>query len=68
MNQLIGQLSVLVNPILTLARLLASVLLALLVLATIVTLAGHQLPYIPAIGGDLTGRAALIAALAYYLK
>lgn len=69
MNDIIGTIGKVTTPIVTLCRLLIQVLLALLIFATIASMSGFDVPYLKSLTvGDLTGKAAMIAALAFYLR
>ena len=67
-DQLAGMLRTLISQITGWLKLLAGLLLALMVFATLTTMLGHPIPYVPAFRGSLQEAGIWTACLAYFLS
>ena len=66
-DQVLNTLKTLISQIATWAQLLAGLIFSLLLLGTLASMAGHPIPYVPAIRADMQQLGILTAGMAYAL-
>ena len=67
-DQLTAAIRQIVSTIIGWAKLAAGLGVALVVLATIATITGHPVPYVPAFRGSLQEVGVFVAGFAYWMK
>lgn len=67
-DQFLNTLKTFVSSLTTWLKLFASLVLAVLLLATLSTALGHPIPYVPALKGGMQEIGVFVAAVAYWLS